>query len=237
MPNNYFQFKQFRVEQGLASMKVTTEGCLLGALVKVTGSEHQILDIGTGTGLLSLMLAQRSGAHIDAIEIDHDAFHQARENFEQSPWSERLKAHHGSIQEYQRQPLIRYDLIISNPPFFQNHLKSGKARDQAIHNDELSFGDLAKAVSTLLKDDGKFWVIYPGYEFQEFMTVAGNHGLKLIKKYEVFDRPTKPLFRNIGVFGFDDFGRTEEEELFIKASDGKYSPRFREVIREYYFNL
>lgn len=233
MPNTHFQFKQFRIEQDRTSMKVTTEGCLLGALVSLEGIEQHVLDIGTGTGLLSLMIAQRSGAIIDAVELSAEAANQAAENFKQSPWSERLSVWIGAIQDYAEGAHQKYDLIVSNPPFFKGHLKSGKAKDQAIHSDHLSLEDLCRSVVDLMSESGVFWVIYPAYEFDQMVGVAKSQGLLLQKQFEVYDRPGKPIFRKVGVFGF---GHVEllEEQIFIKEKDGEYSLRFQDLVKNYY---
>lgn len=234
MPNSFFQFRQFRIEQGQSSMKVTTEGCLLGALVVLKDNEQTILDIGTGTGLLALMIAQRSQASIDAVELASDAAEQASANFKNSPWQDRLGVWEGTIQEYASEANKYYDLIVANPPFFKGHLKSGKAKDQAIHNDELSLTDLVYSVVKLLKRKGRFWVIYPAYEFDQFVAQAKSRHLHLQCEFEIYDRPGKPIFRKIGVLGFDEVVDLEKEVIFIKEEGGAYSPRFSELIKNYY---
>lgn len=234
MPNTYFKFKQFRIEQDRCSMKVTTEGCLLGALVSMNGGEKSILDIGTGTGLLALMIAQRSHARIDAVELSHDAADQAKENFKQNPWHERMHVWLTSIQDFVANSHHQYDLIVSNPPFYKGHLKSGKAKDQAIHRDLLSLEDLAQSVVGLLQKSGCFWVIYPDYEFEQFVKVAETYGLILQITYIIYDRPGKPIFRKIGVFRFDLQPNPVSEVLFIKEADGRYSERFQQLVEPYY---
>lgn len=234
MPNTYFQFKQFRIEQDRCSMKVTTEGCLLGALVSMDGKEDTILDVGTGTGLLALMLAQRSQAMIDAVELSQDAAEQAAINFQKSPWSERLNSWTEAIQNFSQHTDQQYDLIVSNPPFFKGHLKSGKAKDQAIHNDDLSFEELTCSVIRLLKQAGRFWVIYPEYEFEFFAAVAKKHGLSLQNQFEIYDRPGKRMFRKIGVFGFESIVKPVSEVISIKETDGAYSQRFQSLVAPYY---
>ncbi len=214
-------------------MKVTTEGCLLGALVALTGDEKTILDIGTGTGLLSLMIAQRSQSNIEAVELAKEAAEQASENFCNSSWKGRLKVWEGSIQEFAKADR-KYDLIISNPPFFKGHLKSGKAKDQAIHNDELPLEDLADSVVNLMSGQGSFWVIYPAYEFDQFVAIAKAKQLNLQSQFEIYDRPGKPVFRKIGVFGFEENLERDSETIFIKEAGGMYSPRFQQLIRDYY---
>src|SRR5664280_2075596 len=120
--NKWFEFKQFRVEQSKAAMKVGTDGVILGAWTSVDNASR-ILDVGTGTGLIALMLAQRSNAAIDAVEIDDDAYCEAKFNFEQSPWKERLKIFHSDFNAFSKEYGHQYDLIVSNPPFFIDSLK------------------------------------------------------------------------------------------------------------------
>lgn len=233
MPNTYFQFKQFRIEQDRSAMKVTTEGCLLGSLVSLRGDEQHVLDIGTGTGLLALMIAQRSMAKIDAVELSLAVAEQAAGNFKNSPWLERLNIWKGAIQDYAASANLKYDLIVSNPPFFKGHLKSGKAKDQAIHSDNLSFEDLCQSVVNLLKEKGLFWVIYPVHEFDQFVAIARSQGLLLQREYAIYDRPGKSTFRKIGVFGYTAT-ELQREELFIKTEAGAYSERFQGLVEEYY---
>ena len=237
MPNTHFQFKQFRIDQGQCAMKVTTEGCLLGALVTVKGDEERVLDIGAGTGLLSLMIAQRSEVKVDAVEVDEAAARQAAENFSKSPWKDRLFCHLGRVQAFAQSTVERYDLVVSNPPFFKGHLKSGQAKDRAIHNDELSFGELAQAVSKLLTRQGRFWVLYPAFEFGEFTSTAEEFGLELQRVFEIYDRPGKAIFRKVGVFVKSAVGQVEEEVIFIKKEDGEYCEQFRELLKGYYLHL
>ncbi len=234
MPNTYFQFKQFRIEQDRCALKVTTEGCLLGALVTLDGKEKYVLDIGTGTGLLSLMIAQRSGAIVYAVELAPEAVEQANENFKISPWNDRMTVIHEGIQAFAQRKERKYDLIVSNPPFFKGHLKSGKAKDRAIHNDELPFKDLALAVANLLGAQGRFWVIYPEFQFEQFVASANLEGLSLQVQYLIHDRPERPIFRKIGVFGFKEIAVPETEILCIKESNGTYSDRFRGLVEAYY---
>ncbi|MEM9340902.1 MAG: methyltransferase, partial [Bacteroidota bacterium] len=166
MPNTYFQFKKFRIDQVRSGMKVTTDSCLFGAWIANHIKKHhpepsKVLDIGTGTGLLALMMGQvTQNTRIDAIEMNEESFCEAKENFENSKWSDRLAAYHTSIQNFQ--PQEKYDLIICNPPFFKDNLKGAKRnKNQAIHNDSLSIDDLSKGINELLTRDGSAYVMYP----------------------------------------------------------------------------
>jgi len=164
MGNPVFRFKQFTVFHDRCAMKVGTDGILLGAWADITDCS-QILDIGTGTGLIALMLAQRSPSHtqIDAIEIDQEAYTQAKENVARSPWAGRIQIIHDSIQTYASACLKRYDLIVANPPFFENTCLSA-SRTLARHRQSLSPIDLISAADQLLAVNGKLAIIYPTAE-------------------------------------------------------------------------
>ncbi|WP_246843940.1 methyltransferase, partial [Hydrocoleum sp. CS-953] len=176
-------------------MKVGTDGTLLGAWVDVSGAE-KILDIGTGTGLITLMLAQRSSANIDAVEIDINSSIQARENVELSPWSDRVKVENSSIQKYTEFCQKRYDLIVSNPPFFENALKTAnRARTVARHTDFLSQDDLLQAAVKLLSETGRLAVIYPVEQAENFHGKAEYFGLFCQRILYVKSMPEIPTKR------------------------------------------
>ena len=163
--NTFFQFKQFRIDQGQTAMKVTTEGCLFGAWVaSQVQNAKSVLDIGSGTGLLSLMLAQKlQDAQIHGVELNEDAAPQADQNFKESPWGERLFIHQQKIQEFQ--DTQKFDLIISNPPFFKQSLNSPDANvNLARHDDSMSQQDLIKAIKLNLNQEGLAFILYPERE-------------------------------------------------------------------------
>ncbi|MGB7843961.1 MAG: methyltransferase, partial [Salinimicrobium sp.] len=163
--NKPFQFKHFTINQDKTAMKVGTDGVLLGAWVSLADEPYSILDIGAGTGVIALMIAQRSSAElIDALEIDEDAYEQAVENFENSEWGDRLFCYHAAFDEFveEMQEEEKYDLIVSNPPFYSADYSSGNPkRDQARFADALPFGELLEGVSLLLSKKGKFSLIIP----------------------------------------------------------------------------
>ncbi len=163
MSNKPFKFKQFEINQDKCAMKIGTDGVLLGAWTSIQQNPFSILDIGAGTGIIALMLAQRSHAElIDAIEIDGDAYEQCVNNFEQSPWGDRLFCYHASLDEFVAEIEDQYDLIISNPPFYSEDYKSeNQQRDLARFNDALPFDHLIESVSKLLSENGIFSVIVP----------------------------------------------------------------------------
>lgn len=237
MPNSYFQFKQFRIDQGDAAMKVTTEGCLLGAWAAATARvPRSILDIGTGTGLLSLMLAQQFGsAQVDAVEIDESAYNQAMANFAASPWAGRLSVAGEPVQVFESDR--KYDLIISNPPFFHNSLKatSGPA-NQARHSDSLDTEGLLGAIARWLTDEGQAFVLYPEREMRQFTRAAPAHGLHVAARLRVFNTEGGPVFREIACLTRNR-QQLMEEELVIKAADGSYTPGFGRLLRPYYLHL
>ena len=168
--NKPFKFKQFTLEQDRCAMKVGTDGVLLGAWTPLDHSPDTILDIGAGTGLIALMLAQRSTAEtIDAVEIDGAAYEQCVENFEASPWADRLFCYHVGLDEFVAEMETPYDLIVSNPPFFTERVSSGNlSRDSARQNESLPFETLVDAVAKLLSPKGIFAVILPYGEEQGF---------------------------------------------------------------------
>ncbi|MEL7147523.1 MAG: methyltransferase, partial [Bacteroidota bacterium] len=171
MDNDYFQFKQFRVVQRQAGMKVTTDSCVFGALLKniLPVEKINLLDIGTGTGLLALMVAQlRPEARMTAVEVDVEAFRQAQENIGKSPWSDRITLVHQAVQEYQKTASKKFEVIISNPPFYAAHQHSlDSRRAKAHHTVTLSQADLAATVEHLLMPDGIFVVLLPSFEMEK----------------------------------------------------------------------
>lgn len=236
--NTHFSFKQFTIHQDQTAMKVTTDACILGAYTEVQGAKS-ILDIGTGTGLLSLMLAQKINAKIDAIEINENAYNQAVINVNQSNFKDKITLYKIPIQFF-TPPLgagglvPSYDLIISNPPFFQNHLRSEtSARNNSIHTDTLSFEDLLEVVLRLLNSNGTFVVLLPLYESSFFEQLSISKELYPQKKLTIRHRKGSKILRIITTFG-----RIKKEiineELIIKNPDESYTPDFQVLLKDYY---
>ena len=172
MSETTFRFREFTVHQEKCAMKVGTDAVLLGSWIN-PGNAINILDIGTGTGVIALMLAQQSTAVVDAIDIDEGAYQQARENFRISPWFMRMAVERISLQDFVKTYPNRYDIIVSNPPYFHNASKpSTESRLNARHATALSFEDLSMGVKQLLKPGGRFYVILPKQEGLEFMDIA-----------------------------------------------------------------
>ncbi len=238
MANNYFRFKQFTVQQEHCAMKVCTDACLFGAYIAdqvKTKSSNNILDIGTGTGLLSLMLAQRVTAQIDAIEIDTVASQQAKENFEESPWKERLHIFNTDALQFTSEK--KYDCIISNPPFFENDLKSDNAnKNNAKHDTGLTLEQLIIVVKKHLNDDGIFAVLLPYHRIEYFNEVSNKKGLRLSKKILIKQTDKHDFFRGILIFS-NHQSTLSEEVITIKTLDDKYSVRFAELLKDYYLYL
>ena len=233
MPKNSFTFKQFTINQDRCAMKVCTDACILGASTDVE-NVNNILDIGTGTGLLSLMLAQRTNGQIDAVEVDEDAYQQAVMNVKESRFSEKINVYYQRIQYFTSTET--YDLIISNPPFYQQSLKSADAKaNKALHAVELSFDDLIDSVFRLLSINGKFVVLLPPFEIEKLIKIAQKKGLYLSKKMSIRHDESKPIFRVIATFLTQKIHNLEEKTLIIHKEDGKtYSNEFRDLLKDYY---
>ena len=216
-------------------MKVSTDACLFGAAVKVEQAQH-ILDIGTGTGLLALMAAQRTEARIVAVELDAQAAQQAEQNIQASPWADRVKLFRQSIQAFAEEYTRRFDCILCNPPFFTDHMASSDAqRHRARHNDSLSFAELASAVRRLLKQQGIFQALLPASEKTRFLQACEQEGLGLRDEIAVRPTATKPINRVILTVSLDK-NALETREILIHQGNG-YSPAFRELLSPYYLKL
>lgn len=240
MPNNYFQFKQFTVQQEKAALKVSTDSCVFGAWVAAYLSASQsrpstILDIGTGTGLLMLMLAQKLDAKIDGMEIDESAYQQATANVEQSPWKERLHIYHADA----RQAVMNkaYDFIISNPSFYEGDLKSGNAhKNLAKHDTGLTLDALITVVDTCLSLAGSFSVLLPFHRTEAVFTYAKARQFYCSHWLRVKQTPAHPYFRSILIFSRVE-KECKQEELIIREANNQYSAAFISLLKEYYLYL
>lgn len=231
--NNWFEFKQFRIEQHKAAMKVGTDGVLLGAWTPVN-DVRRILDVGTGTGLIALMLAQRSNAMIDAVEIDELACAEAKFNFEQSPWSDRLRVLHSDFHLFASLLYESYDLIISNPPFFVNSLKTRNAAlTVARHNDMLSFNQLVLGARKLLNSSGRFCVIIPFTSCVEFRENARLSGFYLSHKTNIIPKSGRAPKRVLLEFTIQP-GYPVEDGLTILDENGDYAQNYKTLTAPFY---
>lgn len=238
MRNGYFQFKQFTVHQDQCAMKVCTDACILGAWFADKAPAYaRVLDIGSGTGLLMLMVAQKHKGEIRGIEIDLDAFRQLKENISQSPWRQLLKVYPGDVRSFSF--LEKFDFIISNPPFFENDLPAATAAaNLARHSKELTFSELLEAIDTNLSKTGSFGVLLPYHRTAWFEEEASTRfGFILKEKLLVRQTPRHDFFRSILHFSRrrDNFILTTE--LTIQNNDGAYTEDFTELMRDYYLNL
>lgn len=237
MSNNYFQFKQFKVNQGKSSMKVCTDSCLFGAYVadKIESQFIQpkrILDIGSGTGLLSLMVAQKTDAIIDTVEMDENSYHQTKENLDESRWHRRLQPFHTDIKSLTVP--YKYDLIISNPPFFENDLKSShKNKNVAKHHDSLTFQELVESIKNNLESNGTFLVLLPFHRTGYFKKIAAVNNFYLKEEMLIKQTPKHDYFRGILFFATKPQS-VISKELIIKDEAGKYTSDFNFFLKDYY---
>lgn len=234
MPNPYFSFKQFTVHHDRCAMKVGTDGVLLGAWTNIV-SAARILDIGTGTGLISLMLAQRCRAQITAVDIDREAVEQARGNVMESPWADRIKVEWQDICRYT--PEIRFDTIVSNPPYFVNSMKCpDDQRNKARHTDELDFENLIACVADLLSPDGAFSVIIPADGMSDFLTISEKNGLFLSRRTYVRTKPEAEPKRVLLEFKTQSV-IAEEDCLVVELSRHVYSKEYTALTKEFYLKM
>ena len=220
-------------------MKIGTDGVLLGAWCPIDNNPFSILDIGAGTGILSLMLAQRSNAEqIDAIEIDEEAYEQCVENFESSPWPDRLFCFHAGLDEFVEEPEDEYDLIISNPPFYSEDFKTeNEQRDLARFQDALPFEDLVEAASLLLSENGIFSVIIPFKEEEKFITLSKNFDLFPLKITRVKGTPTTEIKRTLLAFSFTEKTNFPIDELIIETARHQYTEDYIALTKDFYLKM
>ena len=232
-----FRFKQFSVEDQQSTMRVGSDAVLLGAWAD-TLNDTRILEIGTGCGVISLMLAQRSEALIDAIDNDHPSILQAQQNFAASHWDERLHPIQASLQNFVSPGIELYDHIVSNPPYFRNSLKSpDPVKNVAKHECMLTYEELILGVGKWLKKDGKLSVILPAQESQVFISMASELNLFLSRKLEIKPKTNKPVNRVLMEFSFNPPPGFTYGELSIRAEDGSYTPEYCAFTEPYYFSL
>ena len=233
-----FQFKQFSVAQDRCAMKVGTDAVLLGAWSALDHMPNTILDIGSGTGILALIMAQRSTAElIDALEIDADAYEQCVYNFETSDWGDRLFCYHASLDEFVDEIEDTYDLIISNPPFYTDHFKSrNEARNKARFEDALPFEELLTSASKLLSVTGQLNVIIPFSEEINFISLAKNVDLYPIRILRVRGQEESPVKRSLISFTFQE-NKIEVSELTIEITRHHYTHDYINLTKDFYLKL
>ena len=234
-----FQFKQFNINQERCAMKIGTDAVLLGAWCPINNNPFSILDIGAGTGILSLMLAQRSNAQqIDAIEIEENAYEQCVENFEASHWGDRLFCYHASLNDFINEPEDQYDIIISNPPFYSEDYKTDNSqRDLARFQDALPFEALVKATTLLLSENGIFAVIIPFKEENRLLNLCAQAELFPIKMTRVKGTPTGPIIRSLIAFKRYELPVLSANELVIESSRHVYTEAYTKLTRDFYLKM
>lgn len=240
MANSYFQFKQFRIEQGDCAMKVCTDACVLGAVADLTQA-HRILDIGTGTGLLALMAAQRNPlALIEAVELDAAAAQQAAANFAASPWPARLTVHAQPLGQFAATQPAAFDHIICNPPFFRHSLRSPDAqRTTARHTaaDSLTFGELVTFAAEFLTDLGQLTVLLPPAEMLHLEREAAFVGLYPNSRVELRHRTGSKPLRHISTFTRLLQPLAHQTLPLHTATTTEYSAEFRQLLSSFYLAL
>lgn len=238
MSQKPFKFKEFSINQDQCAMKIGTDAVLLGAWTTINNNSFSILDIGAGTGILALMQAQRSHAElIDAIEIDDSAYEQCVDNFEQSPWSDRLFCYHASLDEFVDEIEDKYDLIISNPPFYSEDNKTeSNQRNTARFTKALPFEDLTKSVSQLLAEDGIFSVIIPYKEEKEFKALAATVNLFVNRILHVKGTPSSEIKRSLLEFSFRE-SDIITEQLIIETSRHQYTQDYINLTKDFYLKM
>ena len=244
MANNYFRFKQFTIQQDKAAMKVTTDGCLFGAWVaKQIGEQPmtavKLLDVGTGTGILSLMIAQKNpDCSIDAVEIDNNAYEQAIENIIASPRKENIRVVQADIKSFE--PGKKYDTIFSNPPFYENELKAeDEKRNVAHHDGGLSFNELFAIIKQRLTPEGHFYLLLPYKRNEEIRKLALEHQFELLQLTFVKQSVNHGYFRIMlcGKLPSEKNRETFIDEMAIKDNNDNYSPAFVSLLKDYYLYL
>lgn len=233
-----FQFKQFTINQNKTAMKVGTDGVLLGAWVRLNTEINSILDIGTGTGLIALQLAQRSNLEtIDALEIEPQAFEQTVENFEASNWGDRLYCYHTSLQEFTKEIDESYDLIVSNPPYYQdNHQIENEERAIARHNTSLTYHELISCTAKLLSKNGECAFIIPFEDEVSFLDLALKHYLFPLRITRVKGNEATSIKRSLLQFSFTKT-QPEIDELVIEISRHQYTEAYKNLVKDFYLKM
>lgn len=236
-----FQFKEFKVHQDKTAMKIGTDGVLLGAWCSIDDFPDAILDVGSGTGIIAMMLAQRSDSMtIDAVEIDENGYEQSVENFEQSDWGDRLYCYNSSFQEFAdeiAEEQETYDLIVTNPPFYTDDFETkNAARNKARFVSSLPFEDLIKNAVKILSEDGKFSLIVPFKEEQEIIRLSNAHSLFLNRKCTVQGNPKSEIKRVLLEFSFRQ-AEIISEHLIIEIERHQYTKEYMNLTKNFYLKM
>lgn len=234
-----FKFKQFAISQDKCAMKIGTDAVLLGAWTPTHNNPYSILDIGTGTGILALMMAQRTNAEqIDGVEIDNLAHEQTVENFENSPWADRLFCYHVDLETFANEIEEEYDLIISNPPFYSEDYKTNNPqRDKARFQDSLPFDLLIEVVDHFLSDIGIFSIIVPSKEEDNIIHLAATFALYPLKVTRVKGTQNSEIKRSLIAFSREMIPQIPLNELTLEIERHQYTPEFKELVQDFYLKL
>ncbi|MFI5192498.1 MAG: tRNA1(Val) (adenine(37)-N6)-methyltransferase [Chitinophagales bacterium] len=234
MPNAYFQFRQFTIQQDRCAMKVCTDSCILGAWTATRlNASASVLDVGAGTGLLSLMLAQESPVKIDAIELDQESAQQAAENIAASPWPHRIHLIHQDVRHFA--PKHDYDFIISNPPFFENDLLSpSSGKNKAKHAETLNLEEIISIIQQLLNTRGAFSILVPFHRTDYIERLAAAKGFYLREKMLIRQTPSHAPFRSVLLFSPKESLSIGEQELTIRDDQGKETVELLHLMKAYY---
>lgn len=232
MMGSVFRFKRFEIDQAGCAMKINTDGVLLGGIA-AQDQPLYILDVGTGTGVIALMLAQRfAEAHIDAVEIDSSAAATAHKNGISSPFSDRISVYHSSFEKYEAP--VAYDLIVSNPPYFVNDLKSKEKRKEiARHADEDFFDVFLRKASAMLTENGSIWLILPVKQAEKVITNAVLSRLYPSKVIHIYSDAGKPEFRQIVCLSFRN-EPARHEHIYIYESQGVYTSSYKSLLKDFF---
>jgi len=230
-----FRFKQFTIDDENSAHRVGTDSMILGAWSQPPAS-GKILDIGAGCGILSLMMAQKSTASIDAVEIDPVASNEALNNFIQSPWSSRLHLYNKSIQCFTESLKSLYDFIITNPPYFSGSLKSPVLKKNiARHDQVISLQELAQIANRVLKPEGTLALIIPFTDVPTFVSICRSNDLYLKRSLTVRSTPDKRPIRSLQEYSKETVTKPQLSELTLLDGTGKYSPEYLKLTREYHY--
>jgi len=245
MANSFFKFKQFTVHQDQCAMKVTTDACLFGAWVakhvkekSINSTPLRILDVGAGTGLLSLMMTQQVNCNIDALEIDEPAFGQMTQNFQSSPWHDQLHPVHHDVRTFAFEK--KYDVILSNPPFYQDELKStSSVKNKAHHDESLLVEDVLGIIRKNLSDSGSFYLLFPFKRIGQFQKHARKNELEITHEVLIRQTPSHSPFRVFfaGRIKMNKDLAPVKEELIIRDEKDQYTGEFIKYLRSYYLYL
>lgn len=235
MSNSYFEFKRFRIEQQECSMKVGTDGVLLGAWFPLEPG-MSVLDIGTGTGLVAIMAAQRGAGSVTAVEIDAGAAAQAAENAAASEWGAVIQVVRADVSEFR--PGVKFDRIVCNPPYFRDSLRCPDAgRNTARHNDSLSYETLMECAVLLLAPAGRFSVVIPYDAVETLLKCAAAQGLGLCRRTDVVTVAGKAPKRSLVELGLDGGSCAGNDVLCMSASDGTATPEYSALVRDFYLKF